>query len=192
MTASRSRLLTLIAVALCAVAAGLYTIYQVNNQRFAAAALIRFEGERPHIVGSTLASRTFDSKRSKQSGLEAIQDGIQSVVKEGKSLDDPLVRKAMLRVFAESGDARSELGKRITTRALGDSELFSVQMETGDRRHRGDCETIINAVAQECVQKLTAVEHREQNREMNSLPNAEFDGPPRVAVVRLAGTSPGR
>ena len=102
-------LLMVLAIALCAVAGGLFTLYQTYSRRYAAVAWIRFEEERPYIVGLSSAPPAFKDMGTKQTGLEAIKEGIQRVIRKGQSLDDPPVKEAVLRVFGEDCDGRRDL-----------------------------------------------------------------------------------
>jgi hypothetical protein len=187
MITRKNHMWMLLAIALCAVAGGLFTLYQTYSRRYAAVAWIRFDEERPYIVGLSPAPPAVKDMGTKQTGLEAIDEGIKRIIRKGKSLDDPLVRDAMLRVFGEDCDGRRELEKSITMSAVGESALVTVRWETGDTRRVDDCAAIIDAVVRECVDMMTAEERRELNHELSPNPDAETDVPPRVTVIRFAG-----
>ena len=91
------------------------------------------------------------------------------------------------RVFGEDCDGRSELEKSIIMSAVGESELVTVRLETGDTRRVEDCAAIIDAVVRECVDTRTTEERRELNHELGSNAGAATDVPPRVTVIRFAG-----
>ena len=85
MITRKSQMLMLLAITLCAVAVGLFTLHQMYGRRYAAVAWIRLEEQRPYVVGLSPAPPTFKDMGTKQTGLESLDEAIQRVIRTGDS-----------------------------------------------------------------------------------------------------------